>query len=229
MLDVHPAHHAANSWRDFFIHIATHRPRPHHRRRPREQTVEYFHHLLEVADAREALRHPNTAVTANSTPPRPRSFAASHQSSKNLAIFLYLQQHPGAPQEDCPISFTGSISISIVDSAWKSAQQSMCWTLCRRMCSYTGYNRLSQTPPATIDLRSALYEARSFTQIDPDPSHLSTAAHLPPDRTDEQGAAESSPYWRLRSVSRGGLPSSRHPPQRHRSDHSHLHATRGEL
>ena len=23
MLDVHPAHHAANSWRDFFIHIAT--------------------------------------------------------------------------------------------------------------------------------------------------------------------------------------------------------------
>jgi hypothetical protein len=43
MLDVHPAHHAAHSWRDFFIHIATivlglliavsl------------EQTVEYFHH-----------------------------------------------------------------------------------------------------------------------------------------------------------------------------------------
>ena len=23
MLDVHPAHHAANTWRDFFIHIAT--------------------------------------------------------------------------------------------------------------------------------------------------------------------------------------------------------------
>jgi hypothetical protein len=23
MLDVHPAHHAASTWRDFFIHIAT--------------------------------------------------------------------------------------------------------------------------------------------------------------------------------------------------------------
>ena len=23
MLDVHPPHHAANTWRDFFIHIAT--------------------------------------------------------------------------------------------------------------------------------------------------------------------------------------------------------------
>ena len=23
MLDVHPAHHAASTWRDFFVHIAT--------------------------------------------------------------------------------------------------------------------------------------------------------------------------------------------------------------
>src|SRR6267378_75685 len=55
MLDVHPAHHAASTWRDFFIHIATivlglliavcl------------EQTVEYFHHRREVAEVREELR-----------------------------------------------------------------------------------------------------------------------------------------------------------------------------
>ena len=53
MLDVHPAHHAATSWKEFFIHIATivlglliavgl------------EQTVEYIHHRNEVADTREA-------------------------------------------------------------------------------------------------------------------------------------------------------------------------------
>jgi len=56
MLDVHPPHHAANSWRDFFIHIATivvglliavgi------------EQTVEYFHHnhqRLELLESLEA-------------------------------------------------------------------------------------------------------------------------------------------------------------------------------
>src|SRR3984885_3082276 len=55
MLDVHPAHHAASTWREFFIHIATivlglliaigl------------EQTVEYIHHLRELHAAREELR-----------------------------------------------------------------------------------------------------------------------------------------------------------------------------
>src|ERR1700678_2306891 len=54
MLDVHPAHHAASTWRDFFIHIATivlglliavsl------------EQTVEYIHHRGELTEARRAL------------------------------------------------------------------------------------------------------------------------------------------------------------------------------
>jgi hypothetical protein len=51
MLDVHPAHHAASTWRDFFIHIATivlglliavgl------------EQTVEYIHHRHQLKKAR---------------------------------------------------------------------------------------------------------------------------------------------------------------------------------
>jgi hypothetical protein len=54
MLDVHPPHHAASTWRDFFIHIATiviglliaigl------------EQTVEYFHHRHQLKEAREEL------------------------------------------------------------------------------------------------------------------------------------------------------------------------------
>ena len=55
MLDVHPPHHAATTWRDFFIHIATiviglliavgl------------EQTVEAIHHHHQVAEMEEALR-----------------------------------------------------------------------------------------------------------------------------------------------------------------------------
>jgi len=55
MLDVHPAHHAATTWRDFFIHIATivlglciavgl------------EQTVEFFHHRHQRQHLREDLR-----------------------------------------------------------------------------------------------------------------------------------------------------------------------------
>lgn len=54
MLDVHPAHHAAATWREFFIHIATiaiglllavgl------------EQTVEYVHHRRELTEARREL------------------------------------------------------------------------------------------------------------------------------------------------------------------------------
>ena len=61
MLDVHPAHHAAQTWRDFFIHIATivlgliiavgl------------EQTVEYLHHLREAREARENI---NQEVATN--------------------------------------------------------------------------------------------------------------------------------------------------------------------
>jgi hypothetical protein len=55
MLDIHPAHHAASTWRDFFIHIATivlglliaisl------------EQTVEFFHHRHQVHQLEENLR-----------------------------------------------------------------------------------------------------------------------------------------------------------------------------
>jgi len=54
MLDVHPPHEAAHTWKDFLIHIATiviglliaigl------------EQTVEAIHHHREVSEAREAL------------------------------------------------------------------------------------------------------------------------------------------------------------------------------
>jgi hypothetical protein len=56
MLDVHPAHHAASNWREFFIHIATiviglliaigl------------EQTVEWFHHRHQRAQLQEDLRN----------------------------------------------------------------------------------------------------------------------------------------------------------------------------
>ena len=56
MLDVHPAHHAATTWRDFFIHIATivvglciaigf------------EQSVELFHRHNEVRQMESDLRH----------------------------------------------------------------------------------------------------------------------------------------------------------------------------
>src|SRR5277367_1815702 len=55
MLDVHPAHHAASTWKEFFVHIATivlglliavgl------------EQGVEWIHHRREVGETRELLK-----------------------------------------------------------------------------------------------------------------------------------------------------------------------------
>ena len=179
MLDVHPAHHAANSWRDFFIHIATivvglliavgl------------EQTVEFFHHRHQVTDARETLRREHDinvklyALKAEEF----RRFTPILQ--KNLAIFLYLQQHPGAPQENLPGKLHWfNLNIYHVESAWKSAQQSNVLELMppQEVQRYTElYRRMADITTTATDLRAALYEARSFTQIDPDPSHLSPAA-----------------------------------------------------
>ena len=62
MLDVHPPHHTPNTWRDFFIHIATitvgllialgl------------EQTVEFIHHRHEGAELRENLHRESEQIT----------------------------------------------------------------------------------------------------------------------------------------------------------------------
>jgi hypothetical protein len=55
MLDVHPAHHAASTWKDFFIHIATIVLGPCIAV-SLEQTVEYFHHRHERRQLEEDLR-----------------------------------------------------------------------------------------------------------------------------------------------------------------------------
>jgi hypothetical protein len=103
MLDVHPAHHAASTWREFFIHIATiaiglllavgl------------EQTVEYVHHLRELAEARrelaeekrfnvEEFRH--TAATFQNAGEHLKSYlAALRQSINNPAAPLPVLQVP---------------------------------------------------------------------------------------------------------------------------------------
>jgi hypothetical protein len=55
MLDIHPAHHAATTWRDFFIHIAT-IVLGLMIAVSLETTVEYFHHRHERRQLEEDLR-----------------------------------------------------------------------------------------------------------------------------------------------------------------------------
>ncbi len=96
MLDVHPAHHAASTWRDFFIHIATivlglliaigl------------EQIVEYFHHRHLAHQAREQLL---IERTQNETSNEFNIFATQrHQThlKRDLAILRAIQSHTSVP------------------------------------------------------------------------------------------------------------------------------------
>jgi hypothetical protein len=123
MLDVHPAHHAAQSWRDFFIHIATiviglliavgl------------EQTVEYIHHRRLVAETREALRVEEEQ--------NQRRFALetkwfNHITPRlqtNIQVLLYLRAHPHAPESTWPGRFYWGVSeVPYVEAAWNTAEQ----------------------------------------------------------------------------------------------------------
>ena len=124
MLDVHPPHHAATTWRDFFIHIATivlgliiavgl------------EQTVEYFHHRHQVAETREALRkelEQNQKTMASSVAEFQRLTTVVQA---NLAVFHYLELHPHAPQSSLPAKVNWhSNGGPFSESVWTTAQQS---------------------------------------------------------------------------------------------------------
>jgi hypothetical protein len=178
VIDVHDAHHAANSWKEFFVHIATivlglliavgl------------EQAVEWVQHRREVAETREALRREHDLNV--------KLFALKVEEYRritplletDLAIFQYLQKHPGAPQKDWPGRFSWfNMTIDHVDSAWKTAQQDNILALMptaevRRDTEL--YRRLQIVSDDADAFKKALYETHSFTIVEPDPSRLSPA------------------------------------------------------
>ena len=123
MLDVHPAHHAASTWKEFFIHIATivlglliavsl------------EQLVEHLHHLRQVAETREILRkerEENRLRMAYTTAGFRLQVA---QLQNNLLVLQYAKQHPGAPLEKLPGVMAWSYhNRSAARSGWLAAQQ----------------------------------------------------------------------------------------------------------
>jgi hypothetical protein len=101
MLDVHPPHEAAHTWKDFFIHIATivvgllialsl------------EQIVERFHHRAEIAELRNSLaeeREHNREVYSRATEVYLQDAATLHN---NLRVFMYLREHPKATEAELP-------------------------------------------------------------------------------------------------------------------------------
>src|ERR1700683_4304278 len=101
MLEVHPAHHAASTWREFFIHIATivlglliavgl------------EQMVEYIHHRREVADTREALRRERLANIERFRIQTDENRLTVAHVQASIELLRCLQTHPGAGAAKCP-------------------------------------------------------------------------------------------------------------------------------
>jgi len=122
MIDIHPAHHAATTWRDFFIHIATivlgliiavgl------------EQTVEFFHHRQQLAEARHALaveRRVNIVFFGAQTAEFRRMVGVLEG---NLATLTYLKAHPHAAPDTWPAKFSlTNIMYTYHDAAWHSAE-----------------------------------------------------------------------------------------------------------
>jgi len=178
MLDVHPPHAATHTWRDFFIHIATiviglliaigl------------EQTVEYIHHHYEVKEAREALaqeREENRKFFAVNT-------AEFHEAAagleNNLRVLLYLQQHPGTPQEKLPgVLVWHDAYEPIVDSVWKNAQQTQVLALFPQQEAEDDANlyRLLGTADDNFKkMREEMTAGPNYMFADPDPSHMTPA------------------------------------------------------
>jgi hypothetical protein len=124
MLDVHPPHQAAHSWKDFLIHIATiviglliaigl------------EQSVEWAHHRNELRETLRALaleRRMNVVTSVARTKEYRRELG---KLQTDLAIFEYLAKHPGAPASEWPgkLSWT-NLSVGFDDAAWQLAVKS---------------------------------------------------------------------------------------------------------
>jgi hypothetical protein len=95
MLDVHPPHEAARSWKDFFIHLGTiviglliaisl------------EQSVEAMHHRQEVQETRTALNQEHQENIERFHHNVRRHLAALALMHNDLRVLLYLRDHPGS-------------------------------------------------------------------------------------------------------------------------------------
>jgi hypothetical protein len=178
MLDVHPAHHAASSWKEFFIHIATivlglliavvl------------EQAVEHFHHRREVAEVREELRGEREANKDSFKSETTNWRWETAELENNLMVLAYLQKHPGTPDEKLPGSLVWShASAPNTQAAWDAARNSGVTSLMHReeVEQYEDtYNQLKKIDDARSLAYDAMNDATRYELTDSRLSHLSPA------------------------------------------------------
>ena len=176
MLEVHPAHHAASSWKEFFIHIATivlglliaial------------EQTVEYFHHRREIAEVREALWGEREANKDSFRSETTHWRWETAELENNLMVLAYLQKHPGTTDEKLPGSLLWfHASAPNTQAAWDAAKNSGVTSLMHReeVEQYEdAYNQLKRIDDARSLAYDAMNDASRYELTDSRLSHLS--------------------------------------------------------
>ena len=175
MLDVHPPHHAANNWRDFFIHIATiviglliaigl------------EQTVERIHQHYELRETREALDRETEANRKDITKDVQQWRWEMAELENNLIVLRYIKQHPGTPQSALPGVLEWIESPQRYESAvWDAAEQN---GIARRMSPEeanhyrTLYLGLKVFGQQGLDDWNAFNDAGRYRSFDADPTHM---------------------------------------------------------
>ena len=178
MLDVHPPHHAIDTWRDFFIHIATivvglliavglg-------------NLVERIHDHYELDETRAALvqeQKANETAWAQDEHDWRITFV---ELKNNLQVLGYLRQHPGTPQTALPGDLRWIQSpFEWNHAVWDAAQQK---GIVQRMPldEANGYEEyysvLRLMDGQSLQTWNAINEAHGFDLLDPDPTHLPAA------------------------------------------------------
>jgi hypothetical protein len=178
MLDIHPAHHAASSWKEFFIHIATivlglliavgl------------EQLVEYFHHRQELAEVREELRGERETNKDSFARETVNWRWETAELKNNLLVLAYLQEHPGTLDERLPGSLVWfHASSGSSQAVWDAAKNSGVTSLMHReeVERYEDiYNQLKKIDDARSLAWDGLNSASRYELTDNRLSHLSPA------------------------------------------------------
>ena len=178
MLDVHPAHHAATTWREFLIHIATivigllialgl------------EQTVEYVHHRRQISEVREELRGEREANKKAVQQETANWRWEAAELKNNLEVLAYLEAHPGTPDEKLPGSLIWfHASAPTTEAAWDAAKSSGVTSLMphEEIEQYDDtYNKLRRIDEARVLTFDAMNDASKFEFTDSRLSDLSAA------------------------------------------------------
>jgi hypothetical protein len=174
MLDVHPPHHAASTWRDFFTHIATivvglliaial------------EQTVEALQHRHERIEARENIRRElseNRTTLAKDL----RALAEEETMLQNdIALLRQLRSHQPVARESLHFNWMWN---SMEDAAWRTARETTAVALfpIDQVQSYDEtYLQQSFANDAGLQLSRLLTNATVPLKIEPDLAALTPA------------------------------------------------------